>query len=177
MRRVVAGVVIAVVALAVPAALAAPAPTPFVPAVIAGNWKGTWKNLTFGGTGPAFIRAKSIGRRNTAKLNFLADFGGDVFGCADPASEGKTITKGKGANHWNALGFNVTAKSKAFGNLTLTYNNVKKTLTGGGGKPPCNPRLTWRITGKFTGKTFAGTVNIKLPDGSKAVSRVSLKGG
>jgi hypothetical protein len=175
MRRSLAAAVVLVVSLAVPSALAGPAPAPFVPAFIAGKWNGTWTNVTFGSTGPAFIRARAIGKRNTAKLNFLADFGGNVFGCSDPPSEGKTITKGKGVNHWNALGFKLAAKSKAFGNLTLTYSNATKKLTGSGGKPACNPSLTWKVSGKFTQKTFAGTVNITLPDGSKAVSKISLK--
>lgn len=175
MRRVVVALAAALAVLAASAALAGPAPTPFVPAFMAGSWKGTWHNLTFGSTGPAFIRGKAIGPRNTAKLNFKSDFGGNVFGCPDPPSEGTTLTNGKGANHWNALGFTVKTTSKALGKLTLTYDNVKKTIKGSGGNPTCNPGLTWKVTGKFVGKSFTGTVNIHLPDGSNAVSKIALK--
>lgn len=175
MRRIVVALLAALAVLAATAAQAGPAPTPFVPAFIAGAWKGTWHNLTFGSTGPAFIRGKSIGPRNTAKLNFLSDFGGNVFGCSDPKSEGVTLTKGSGANHWNALGFKIVTTSKALGKLTLTYNNVTKTIAGSGGKPACNPGLTWKVTGKFVGKSFTGTVKIHLPDGSNAVSKLALK--
>ena len=173
MRRVI--VAAALLALATPVALAIPAPAPFQPSFIAGNWKGTWHNLKFGSTGPAYIKAKAIGTGKTAKLNFRSDFGGNVFGCADPAPETTTVTPGKGANHWNALGFVVKVTSKALGKLTLTYNNVKKTITGSGGNPPCNPGLTWTVTGKFVGKTFNGTVVIHLPDASTAISKIALK--
>ena len=154
---------------------ATPAPAPFQPAQIAGSWTGTWHNLTFGSTGPAFIRAKAIGRGNKAKLNFLSDFGGNVFGCSNPPSDGVTLTKGVGANHWGPVGFVIKGTSRAFGKLTLTYNSVKKTITGGGGNPTCNQGLTWKINGKFAGKAFSATVNIHLPDGSTAVSKIALK--
>jgi hypothetical protein len=41
--------------------------------------------------------------------------------------------------------------------------------------PTCNPGLTWRVGGKFAGKSFTATVNIHLPDGSNAVSKISLR--
>ena len=171
MRKLLVLSVVAL-ALAVPAAAMVP---PFQPAQIAGSWKGTWHNDTFGSTGPAFIRAKAIGSGKRAKLNFLSDFGGNVFGCTNPPADGVTLTKGAGANHWGAAGFVVKGTSKAFGNLTLTYNNAKKTIVGNGGNPTCNPGLTWRINGKFAGKTFTATVHIHLPDASGAVSKISLK--
>jgi hypothetical protein len=172
MRRLLLFVILL---LAAGTATAGPAPAPFQPSFIAGNWKGTWHNVTFGSTGAAFIRARAIGTGNKAKLNFLADFGGNVFGCSNPPADGATLTKGTGANHWNAIGFVIKGKTKAFGALTLTYNNIKKTIVGNGGNPTCNPGLTWRMSGKFTGKAFNGTVYIKLPDGSKAVSTLALK--
>jgi len=156
-------------------AAATPAPVPFQPAQLAGSWTGSWHNLTFGSTGPAFIRAKAIGRGNKAKLNFLSDFGGNVFGCSDPPTDGVTLTKGVGANHWGPVGFVIKGTSKAFGKLTLSYNNVKKTITGSGGNPTCNHGLTWKLSGKFVGKSFSATVNIHLPDGSAAVSKIALK--
>ncbi|HSS80972.1 MAG TPA: hypothetical protein VLK24_07240 [Gaiellaceae bacterium] len=171
MRRVV-------LATAVVLGLAAPAGAvvaPFQPAQIAGSWKGTWHNVTFGSTGAAFIRAKAIGKGNKAKLNFLSDFGGNVFGCADPPADGVTLTKGAGANHWGPAGFLIKGSSKAFGKLALTYNNARKTIAGSGSNPTCNPGLTWKVSGKFVGKTFNGTVNIHLPDGSNAVSKIALK--
>lgn len=158
--------------LAAPAAAVLPT---FQPAQLAGKWKGTWHNVTFGSTGAAFIRARAIGTGNKAQLSFLSDFGGNVFGCSNPPAEGATLTKGTGANHWGPAGFVVKGTSKALGRLMLTYNNLKKTLVGSGGNPTCNPGLTWKISGKFTGKRFSATVNIHLPDGSKAVSKIALK--
>jgi hypothetical protein len=169
--------VVLAIAVVLTLGLAAPAVAvaPFQPAQIAGTWRGTWHNVTFGSTGAAFIRAKAIGTGNKAKLSFLADFGGNVFGCANPPSDAATLTKGVGANHWGAGGFVVKGNSKAFGKLTLTYKNAAKTLAGGGGNPTCNPGLTWKISGRFAGKSFSATVNIHLPDGSSAVSKISLK--
>jgi hypothetical protein len=166
--------VVSVVVLGLAASAAAMVP-PFKPAQLAGSWKGTWHNVTFGSTGAAFIRAKAIGAGDKAKLNFVSDFGGNVFGCANPPADGATLTKGVGANHWGPAGFVIKGNSKAFGKLTLTYNNVKKTIVGGGSNPTCNPGLTWKVSGKFTGKSFGATVNIHLPDGSNAVSKISLK--
>lgn len=158
--------------LAAPAAAVLPT---FQPAQLAGKWKGTWHNVTFGSSGPAFIRARAIGTGASAKLSFLSDFGGSVFGCSNPPADAATLTKGVGANHWGPAGFIVKGTSKAFGKVTLSYNSPKKTLVGSGGNPACNPGLTWRISGKFTGKSFSATVNIRLPDGSKAVSKIALK--
>jgi hypothetical protein len=166
--------VVSVVVLGFAASAAAMVP-PFQPALIAGTWKGTWHNVTFGSKGAAFIRAKAIGTGNNAKLNFLSDFGGNVFGCANPPADGITLTKGVGANHWGPAGFVVKGSSKAFGKLTLTYNNVKKTIVGSGSNPTCNPGLTWKVNGKFVGKTFTATVTIHLPDGSNAISKIALK--
>jgi hypothetical protein len=140
MRKLVVATVL-VLGLAASAA-ATPVPPPFQPAQLAGSWTGTWHNLTFDSTGAAFIRAKAIGRGNKAKLNFLSDFGGNVFGCSDPPSDGVTLTKGAGANHWGPVGFVIKGSSKAFGKLALTYNNVKRTIVGSGGNPTCNHGLT-----------------------------------
>ena len=165
----------ALLAFIASAAFASAAPAPFKPSLIAGKWTGTWKNVTFGSHGSALIRARAIGKGNTAKLNFLSDFGGNVFGCANPPADGVTLTRGKGVNHWGPVGFAIKGRSKAFGELTLTYNHAKKTIVGFGGKTICNPKLTWKVNGKFVGKSFTATVNIRLPDGSKAVSKISLK--
>jgi hypothetical protein len=54
--------------------------------------RNTWHNLTFGSSGPAFIRAKAIGTGYKAKLNFLSDFGGSVLGCTDPPADGHKIS-------------------------------------------------------------------------------------
>lgn len=151
----------------------ASAAAPFTPSTLAGTWNGTWKNLRFGSTGPAKIVAKSLA--GNTKLLFTADFGGNVFGCADPPAESaKPLTKGAGANHWSAGGFAIKGPSKDFGALTLTYNAASGALTGGGSNPPCAAGLSWTVAGKFAGKKFTGKVNITLGDKSKAVSEISL---
>ncbi|MHB8643348.1 MAG: hypothetical protein ACYDA3_10755 [Gaiellaceae bacterium] len=168
--------ILALIAAAVVASSAAAAQSVFTPKSIAGNWKGTWTNERFGSTGPASIVSKSL--KNNTQLTFTADFGGNVFGCADPPKEGtKPLTKGTGANHWSAKGFTIQGSSQAFGALKLTYVAATGKLTGGGGNPPCAAGLTWTIDGTFTGKTFAGKVNITLPDKTTAVSDIALTRG
>src|SRR4051794_22163601 len=162
-------------ALLVVAALTgtASAAAPFTPATLAGKWSGTWKNETFGSTGPASITAKSLA--GNSKLLFTADFGGNVFGCADPPAEStKPLTKGTGANHWGPTGFVIKGGSKDFGALTLTYKSATGALTGSGANPACSAGLSWTIAGKFAGKSFTGKVQIKLPSGQTAVSDLAL---
>jgi hypothetical protein len=169
-RTLALGVVLAAAALAGSPADAA---APFTPKTLAGTWKGTWTNQTFGSTGPAKIVAKSLA--GGTKLVFTADFGGNVFGCADPPPESaKPLAKGAGANHWSAKGFTIKATSKAFGTLTLTHNASTGALTGSGANPTCAVNLKWSVRGKFAGKKFTGTVTIKLANGSTAVSALSL---
>ena len=168
MRRLLVAVVPAL-ALCVSASAAAP----FSPSTLAGTWNGTWKNLRFGSTGPAKVVAKSLA--GNTKLLFTADFGGNVFGCADPPAEAATpLTKGAGANHWSAGGFQIKGPSKDFGTLTLTYNAGTGALSGGGSNPVCAPGLSWTVAGKFAGKTFTGKVSITLADKSSAISDISL---
>ncbi|MGZ3269206.1 MAG: hypothetical protein ACXVRE_08325 [Gaiellaceae bacterium] len=170
-------VVLALLAFAASAS-AGVASAPFQPSVIKGSWKGTWHNLRFGSTGPASIKATVTGKGSKAKLRFTVDFGGNVFGCADPAPESSPLLRhGKGNNHWNAAGFVVKANSQAFGALKISFKNAGKKLSGAGGNPPCNQGLTWVLGGKFAGaklKTFTGLVNITLPDQTKAVSQLAL---
>ena len=159
--------------VAVPLAMSS-AQAPFTPRVFAGTWTGTWSNVTFGSSGPAFIKGTVVGRGLAAKLKFRSDFGGNVFGCADPPADAVVLTHGRGANHWNAAGFAVKGHSKAFGDTVLAYRHATRSITGSGGKPRCNPGLTWRVSGKFAGKVFTGTVNITFQDGSTALSKLRL---
>ena len=109
------------------------------------------------------------------QLRFTADFGGNVFGCADPPPESTpALTKGTGANHWSDGGFVIKGNTKDFGAISLTYKSATGALTGGGTNPTCAAGLSWTINGKFKGKTFAGKVNIKLADGTTAISDLAL---
>ncbi len=165
-----------VIAIAAALAGSATAAAPFSPTTLAGKWTGTWKNETFGSTGPATITAKSLAK-NT-KLLFSVNFGGSVFGCASVPPESTTpLPKGAGANHWSATGFAIKGASKDFGALTLTYKSATGALTGNGSNPPCAAGLSWSIVGKFKGKTFAGKVNIKLAIGQTAISDINLTRG
>jgi hypothetical protein len=165
--------IIALAAAGVLVGSAGGAATAFSPKTLAGTWRGTWTNERFGSTGPSSIVVKSLAK-NT-KLVFTADFGGNVFACADPPAEStKALTKGTGPGHWNAKGFTIKGSSRAFGSLKLTYAAATGTLTGSGGNPPCATGLSWKIAGKFSGKTFTGKVNITLPDKTTAISDIQL---
>jgi hypothetical protein len=154
----------------VAAASAGAAGTAFTPAKLAGSWRGTWKNQTFGTTGPAYITVRVVG----TSMRVRSDFGGRVFGCQDPPPEGVTILKGRGRSFWTSQGFAVRAASHAFGTLTIVYLDRTKTLRGQGINPTCQPRLKWTVLGQFAGRVFTGTVRITLPDGSRAVSKLHL---
>lgn len=160
------GLLAAALVLALPATSA----TGFTPKLLAGTWNGSWTNTTFGSTGPAKIVAGAPG----TKLTFTVDFGGNVFGCQDPPAGGGAITKGTGANHWSPAGFTIKRTGPAFGTTTIVYTHSNKKLRGNGFNPTCNPGLKWTLDGAFAGKTFSGTVNITLPDGSKATSKLAL---
>ena len=165
--------ILAIAAAVLAAGAASAAQSAFSPAAMAGTWNGTWKNTRFGSTGPAKIVAKSLA--GGTKLVFTADFGGNVFGCADPPAENaKPLTKGTGPGHWSDQGFAIKGASKAFGSLALTYKAATGALTGSGTNPTCAVGLSWTVNGKFAGKKFSGKVNIKLADGSTAVSVLAL---
>lgn len=165
--------ILAIATAALVVGVAAAAPAAFTPATMAGTWNGTWTNTRFGSTGPAKIVAKSLA--GGTKLVFTTDFGGNVFGCADPAAESaKPLMKGAGAGHWNDQGFVIRGASKALGSVALTYKAASGALTGSGTNPTCAVGLSWTVSGKFTGKKFTGKVSIKLADGSTAISNLAL---
>lgn len=146
------------------------AAAPFTQATLAGTWKGSWKNETFGSTGPAVFSAKAAG----TKIAVSMDLGGNVFGCADPPARTATIPKGTGANGWNAKGFSFSSVSPVLGTTKAKYVQATQSLVASGVDPSCAHGLSWNLTGKFSGKTFSGTVAIVLPDGGHATSKLSL---
>ena len=160
--------VLGVVALL--ATAAAWAAAPFTPASLAGTWKGSWKNQTFGSTGPAMFGAKAAG----TKLVVSMDLGGNVFGCADPPARKATLAKGTGLNRWNAKGFVFSSKSPTLGTTKVVYVHATTSIVASGLNPSCANGLRWKLTGKFRGKSFSGTVAITLPDGGHATSKISL---
>jgi len=145
----------------------------FTPKVLKGSWSGTWKNQTFGTTGP--ITAKFTAKRK--KLGIPLDFGGSVFGCADPPAASITLPKGKGANKWSKKGFTLDGPSAAFGQRVLTYKHKTRKVTGKGQDPPCAQGLTWTLSGKVSKKyrRLTAKVNINLANGGKAVSVLDVK--
>jgi hypothetical protein len=142
----------------------------FTPAKIAGKWTGTWRNTTFGSEGSIRANAQAKPRN---KMLLLADFGGNVFGCSDPASAPSILPKKAGANGWDSKGFRLSKQTKALGRLTLTYNFKTKSLTGSGTAPPCRPEISYTITGKLTPFKLTATVQIDLGGGQTATSELS----
>lgn len=155
----------------VPAGPTAGPATAFNPASLTGKWSGTWTNTTFGSTGS--IRANV--RLKNGKLEPTIQFGGEVFGCPNPAPAIFSLSKGSGNNQYNSAGFKLKQNTAPFGALQGTYKHATKSVTGSGRDVACRPGLTWTLTGKLTSSTFTGTVNIDLGDGTKATAKLSAK--
>jgi hypothetical protein len=148
------------------------AATTFKPKQFVGTYSGTWTNTTFGSTGPFSLVIKYSSR--TEKMTATLDFGGEVFGCTDPAADKATLRKGKGTNRWNTKGFNVSRTSTGLGKGTLKFKRSTSALTGGGADPSCRTGLKWALDGaKLTKSAITGSVNITLPDGTTAVATLS----
>ncbi len=146
----------------------------FSPKQFVGKYSGSWTNTTFGSTGSLSLVVKYSSR--TEKLTMTLDFGGEVFGCTDPAADKATLRKGTGTNRWNSKGFNVSRTSTGLGKGTLKFKRSTSALTGSGADPECKAGLKWALTGtKLTKSSLNGTVNITLPDGTAAVATLTAK--
>jgi hypothetical protein len=147
-----------------------PAPG-FTPAVLAGNWNGTWTNTRFNTNGTLTLTVDAT----AATLGWTATIGGNTFGCAPPAPQSFTLTKGSGPNHWNAAGFSIAGGNAAFGDFAATYSFRGGTLTASGKNLSCAPGLSFTVSGHFTAKAFTATATITLPNGGgTATTNVSL---
>lgn len=143
----------------------------FKPDSLEGKWTGDWKNTTFGSEGSIRANVKVKGE----KFIPLVDFGGFVFGCADPDPEKVTLKKGSGKNTWDKKGFKVNKDTEAFGQLEITYKHSNNSFEGEGKKPPCNTDISYTLDGKLTEKKFSADVNINLGGGQKAKAELSAK--
>lgn len=143
----------------------------FTPKVLAGTYNGTWTNTTFGSTGALTLVVKAP---RSGKLSLYLDFAGDVFGCPDPAADSALLKAGNGVNRWNGKGFKIDRTSPSLGKGTLNYVYKTKALTGGGADPTCKTGLKWALSATTLTKTaLNGTIDITLPDGSKAVATLA----
>jgi hypothetical protein len=148
-----------------------PPPAGFTPSSLSGSWNGTWRNETFGSTGPASIVMSIV---NATSFTFTANFGGNVFGCSSPPPASGTVTQGTGPNTWNADGFNVDITTPIGGKVVLAYVFAASSMTGSG-VSGCNPSITWKMTtGTFAGNTFTGRIEISLSGAPLATSVLTL---
>ena len=146
----------------------------FTPAVLAGTWSGTWNNTRFNTNGTLTLQVSA----SATTLGWTATIGGNTFGCAPPAPQTFTLTKGAGPNHWSATGFSIAGSNAAFGDFAATYVYKGGTITASGKNLACAPGLSFTVNGTFTAKAFAATATITLPNGGgTAVTNVSLTRG
>lgn len=148
----------------------------FTPAKLSGKWTGEWKNTTFGSAGELRVNVQP---KPYKKLLFLIDFGGQVFGCADPAAVAVTVPKAKkGLNRWDASGFRFANKpTDAFGSLSITYNFKTKSFKGSGSAPPCRPEIKFTIDAALTPTGFTGNTAIDLGGGTTATATLTATKG
>ena len=148
-----------------------PVPAAFAPSVLAGTWSGTWSNTRFNTNGTLTLRVTAT----ATTLGWIATIGGNTFGCAPPAPQAFTLTKGSGANHWNAAGFSIAGSNPAFGDFAATYTFKGGSITASGRNLACAPGLSFTVNGAFAAKTFTATATITLPNGGgTAITNVSL---
>ena len=146
------------VLLALPAATAGGA-TGFTPKSIKGTYKGTWTNTTFDVSGS--FQVVFAARSTNKVLRISASVGGTGFGCPTvPSFPAVSLTKGSGANHWDATGWRLK-KSGSFGSINVRFSGGK--LTGTGKAPPsCASGVTYKIDGTIRAGTINGTATINL---------------
>ena len=128
----------------------------FKPKNIKGKWTGTWTNNVFGSTGDILANVKV----KRSKFTPLVDFSGNVLGCPDPPADSVKVKEGKGVNKWNKKGFKIQTPSNAFGNnFALTYKQKGNKVTASG-TSPCEPSITFTLTGTLTKTNFNAEVDI-----------------
>lgn len=137
-----------------------------------GNWSGTWTNPRFNTNGTLTLTVTAT----ASTLGWTATIGGNTFGCAPPAPQSFTLTKGSGPNHWNAAGFSIAGSNAAFGDFAANYTFKGGSLTASGKNLACAPGLSFTVSGHFTAKAFTATATITLPNGGgTAITNVSLE--
>lgn len=154
-----AALISALGALAVPASAAA---KPFTPSAVAGRYDGMWTDTTFGTSGPFGFTIKA--KRHDTVLRMEGNVGGQAFGCPGlPPIAAISLTKGRGANHWNAAGFRLV-RNDAFGNVRATYDHRRGTIRAvGTGPPSCAGFVSYVVTGTLRRGVLNGTADITLP--------------
>ena len=146
-------------------------PPGFTPLTLAGTWAGTWRNETFGSTGPASI---VVSVTNATTFTFTSTFGGNVSAARPLRRQREPCVKGSGPNTWETTGFNVDMATPAGGKVQLAYDFKASSMTGIG-QSGCNPTITWRMTsGTFTNTTFNGRIAISLAGNALATSVLEL---
>jgi hypothetical protein len=113
-------------------------------------WSGTWRNETFGSTGSLQLAFQPKG---TDAFTFGVTVGGNALGCTVLPQASGAVTKGTGANHWNPDGFDIEIAVPGGVKASVVYDFKTAKLTGSG-TGDCNPGISWKLDGTFSGNTF-----------------------
>lgn len=130
---------------------------PPTPADLVGTWNGTWKNLKFKSTGPI---AATITAPDANTLSIQFDVQGGVFGCATPASNTLTLTKG---TDFTDTSVSFMRTDPVFGDVTVT-SLPKGNKLKGGGTMACGDGArvpSWKFTAKYK-KSKAGVESVSM---------------
>jgi hypothetical protein len=153
-------------------AASSPATSPSPPAVLVlaatleGKYTGSWKNTTFGSTGPLTIDWKFDKAAST--LTATVTVGGNVFGApAPPAQTWAFKPDGQKLTY--------TGKSPAFGEVTANIEGgpTTGTFTFKGANVPSSNASLVEATGSLSAKEMTGTYTVGLSSGAKAAGTVS----
>ena len=145
----------------------------FKPKKLAGTWKGTWKNQTFGTSGSAKIKLKVGGKGKKQKMHASISLGGNAFGCPSIPTRKATLKKGKGKNRWNSSGFKVVFLNRN-GRSTFKYTQKSGKISGNG-VSPCAKAITYKFKGKMNNRKASAETDIFENGVQFANSTLSMK--
>lgn len=132
--------------------------------VVAGDWRGSWRNTTFGSTGSA---TASIEIHEDGTARFTLDLGGMVFGVLDPPPK---IFDGT----YDAEGARFAAQGDSlFGDMTITVDDGGAIAMSGLNIPFTNID-TLQAAGTITSSAISMTYTVGFPDGASARGELTM---
>jgi len=130
-----------------------------------GSWEGSWRNITFGSTGPITVETM-VFPDGTAE--FTVDIGGMVFGAVNPDPATYTGTYNEVGATFNFL------DDPVFGEVVMTISFADSSITVTGELIPDPGIARIEATGTFTEDTVTAEYTVFFTGGGQAVGETNL---